>query len=158
MQIAFRNGRGEHSDQEVFWRADGTSFPVEYWSYPVFKAGKIVGAVVTFLDITARTQSEEEQRKLASLVENSDDFIGIASPQGKLLYLNGGGARLIGLDNAQEALGQPIGVIARHPWPQGVFLAASLALVLELGALLVGQARPGGLELLGQLLIRLHGL
>src|ERR1700694_2348539 len=29
---AFRRGEGSHVDDEVVWRADGTSFPVEYWS------------------------------------------------------------------------------------------------------------------------------
>ena len=67
--------------------------------------GAVVGAVLTFLDISARRQAEEEQRKLASLVENSDDFIAIASPDRKLLYLNAGGARMIGLDSPQQALG-----------------------------------------------------
>jgi PAS domain S-box-containing protein len=47
-----------HSDSEVFWRADGTSFPVEYWAYPIRKEGEIVGAVVTFLDITDRTRAQ----------------------------------------------------------------------------------------------------
>jgi PAS domain S-box-containing protein len=49
---AFQVGKGPHVDDEVLWRKDGTSFPAEYWSYPQWKEGKIVGAVVTFLDIT----------------------------------------------------------------------------------------------------------
>jgi PAS domain S-box-containing protein len=52
-----------HLEGEVFWRADGTSFPVEYWAYPIRKEGEIVGAVVTFLDITERTRAQ------AALVE-----------------------------------------------------------------------------------------
>ncbi len=48
------SGRAIHLDDEVFWRVDGTSFPVEYWAYPIRKEGEIVGAVVTFLDITKR--------------------------------------------------------------------------------------------------------
>jgi two-component system sensor histidine kinase/response regulator len=47
-----------HLDSEVFWRADGTSFPAEYWAYPIRKEGEIVGAVVTFLDITERTGAQ----------------------------------------------------------------------------------------------------
>ncbi len=112
-------GTRSHVDDEVFWRADGNSFPAEYWSYPVVKTGKVVGAVVTFLDISARKQAEEEQRKLVSVVEASDDFIAMASPDGKVVYLNGGGARLIGLDSAQEAIGWDIS--SMHPetaWAQ----------------------------------------
>jgi len=51
---SLHRGEGVHSDEEVFWRADGTSFPVEYWAYPIRKEGDAVGAVVTFLDITER--------------------------------------------------------------------------------------------------------
>jgi two-component system sensor histidine kinase/response regulator len=51
-------GVGVHSDEEVFWRADGTCFPVEYWAYPVRKEGEVVGAVITFLDITARKRTQ----------------------------------------------------------------------------------------------------
>ncbi len=44
---------------EVFWRKDGTSFPVEYTCAPISEDGKIMGAVVTFWDITKRKQAEE---------------------------------------------------------------------------------------------------
>lgn len=57
---------GSHADDEVFWRAGGTCFPVEYWSYLQIIDGKLVGAVVTFLDITARRKSEETIWKQAN--------------------------------------------------------------------------------------------
>jgi PAS domain S-box-containing protein len=56
----FREGKGTQVDYEVFWRADGTSFPVEYMSYPIRKYNKIIGAVVTFSDITKHKQFEEK--------------------------------------------------------------------------------------------------
>ncbi|HET6144067.1 MAG TPA: response regulator [Candidatus Acidoferrales bacterium] len=52
------SGNAIHLDDEVFWRADGTSFPVEYWAYPIRKEDEVVGAVVTFLDITERARSQ----------------------------------------------------------------------------------------------------
>lgn len=57
---AIRQGQGAHVDDEVFWRADGSSFAVEYYSYPQVKNGEIVGAVVTFTDISDRKQKEAE--------------------------------------------------------------------------------------------------
>lgn len=57
---AFLKGEGSHVEDEVFWRADGTSFDVEYYSYPQIKNGEIIGAVVTFMDISERTQKEAE--------------------------------------------------------------------------------------------------
>ena len=41
-------------DDEVLWRANGTSFPAEYWCYPQWKGQKVVGTVTAFFDITAR--------------------------------------------------------------------------------------------------------
>lgn len=62
---AFSIGEGTHVDDEVFWRADGTSFDVEYFSYPQYKEGEIIGAVVTFLDITERKKAEDDIRHLS---------------------------------------------------------------------------------------------
>jgi signal transduction histidine kinase len=56
---AFRQGKPCRIDSEVFWRQDGSSFPVEYSSYPVFDQGQVRGAVVTFADITERKLAED---------------------------------------------------------------------------------------------------
>ena len=63
-------GRGYASHEDVFHRADGTSFPVEYSLSPIVDAGKIVGSVVAFSDITARKKLEaqlEQANRLTSL-------------------------------------------------------------------------------------------
>jgi PAS domain S-box-containing protein len=52
------NGEGVHAEDEVFWRANATSFPAEYWSYPQRKGQQLVGAVVAFIDITERKSAE----------------------------------------------------------------------------------------------------
>ena len=57
---SFRDSAVVHADDEVFWRADGTSFAVEYFSYPKIKNGKTIGVVVTFMDISERKQKERE--------------------------------------------------------------------------------------------------
>jgi PAS domain S-box-containing protein len=49
-----RTGQGVHVDDDVLWRANGTSFPAEYWCYPQWKGQEVVGTVVAFFDITAR--------------------------------------------------------------------------------------------------------
>lgn len=58
-----------HSDDLVFWRKDGTSFPAECWSHPLMENGHIVGSVVTFLDISDRKRAEEEVQKLTDELE-----------------------------------------------------------------------------------------
>jgi PAS domain S-box-containing protein len=73
---SLRRGEGVHSDEDVFWRIDGTCFPVEYWAYPIRKEGEAVGAVVTFLDITGRKRAQaalleaKEAAEAASLAKS----------------------------------------------------------------------------------------
>jgi PAS domain S-box-containing protein len=68
-----RTGEGVHAEDEMFWRANGTSFHVEYWSYPQRRAQEVVGAVVAFVDITERKLAEAAlstvTRKLIDAVE-----------------------------------------------------------------------------------------
>ncbi len=66
---AFRQGQPCRIDSEVFWRADGSHFPVEYSSYPVFDQGQVRGAVVTFVDITDRKRAEEALHQAKSDLE-----------------------------------------------------------------------------------------
>src|SRR5258706_179045 len=53
-----RTGEGVHAEDEVLWRANGTSFPAEYWSYPQHRGHEVIGAVVAFSDITERKLAE----------------------------------------------------------------------------------------------------
>jgi PAS domain S-box-containing protein len=59
----YRDGRPSHVDDEVFWRSDGKGFPVEYRSYPIRHDGRLIGAVVTFADITERKRTESALRE-----------------------------------------------------------------------------------------------
>lgn len=71
MYQAVLNGKETHEDGEVFRRADGTVFPVEYWSRPIRKDDKIMGAVITFVDITERKRAEEELHQAKEAAENA---------------------------------------------------------------------------------------
>ena len=66
---AFREGCGVHADDEVMWRPDGSSFPAEYWSYPMRRDGELIGSVLTFVDITERRKSEKELREAKATAE-----------------------------------------------------------------------------------------
>lgn len=54
------HGEGVYSRDDVFWKADGTCFDVEYRALPQFQNGRIVGSVVTFIDITEQKRNEEQ--------------------------------------------------------------------------------------------------
>ena len=58
VRLATLAGQAIHVDDEVHWRADGSSFPVEYWAHPMLEDGKLIGTVVTFVDISDRKRAE----------------------------------------------------------------------------------------------------
>lgn len=61
--LAFRDGQIHEVRGEVFWRKDGSSFPVEYTSTPIEDDGKLVGAVVVFRDISKQLEQENKLRQ-----------------------------------------------------------------------------------------------
>jgi two-component system, cell cycle sensor histidine kinase and response regulator CckA len=65
---ALRHERGVHCDDELLFRADGTGFPAEYRSHPVERDGELIGAVVTFDDITERREAEERLQHSQALL------------------------------------------------------------------------------------------
>ena len=61
---AIRSGESAHAEEEVFWRCDGSAFPVSYSAAPVVAEGKVQGAVVTFADISERRAMEDERERM----------------------------------------------------------------------------------------------
>jgi len=57
---AFKDGKVHQETNEVFWRKNGSSFPVEYVSTPIRENGKLTGAVVNFRDISKRKEKENQ--------------------------------------------------------------------------------------------------
>ena len=50
--------------EDVFWRKDGTPVPVEYFSRAIWDEDKVVGAVVSFRDISERKEAEKDRLKI----------------------------------------------------------------------------------------------
>jgi two-component system sensor histidine kinase/response regulator len=65
----FTEEQGAHGDDEVLWRKDGTGFPVEYWSRLLHRNHRVIGMVVTFVDVTVRKQAEEAMRNAKEAAE-----------------------------------------------------------------------------------------
>ncbi|MEO1205245.1 MAG: sigma 54-interacting transcriptional regulator [Pseudomonadota bacterium] len=66
---AFRDGQVHNVENEVFWRKDGTSFPVEYTSTPIEDKGRLLGAVVVFRDVSLKRRTQNELRSALCEVE-----------------------------------------------------------------------------------------
>ena len=76
-----RDGVSRHGADEVFWRQDGTSFPVEYMTAPMRNdRNEIVATVVTFSDITERRRAEESLQLFRNLIDQSNDAIEVIDP------------------------------------------------------------------------------
>jgi PAS domain S-box-containing protein len=90
---AFRRGEGTHVTDEVFWRANGSCFPAEYWSHPQRNGSEVVGAVVTFFDITESRQAEEKLRLAQASVEQASDAVFWLDSQGRILLVNAAACR-----------------------------------------------------------------
>ncbi|MFA6191736.1 MAG: response regulator [Sulfurimonas sp.] len=65
------DGVGRKIDNEVLWRKDGTSFPVEYETTPLLKDDKLIGTVIVFRDITKRKEVEDEINKAKKTAEDA---------------------------------------------------------------------------------------
>ncbi len=78
---ATRTGRVTRVVDEVFWRKDGTSFPVDYTSAPFRDEGQIGGAVCVFADISGRDAFEKE----SSYRDEARRFLGAALREDRML-------------------------------------------------------------------------
>jgi PAS domain S-box-containing protein len=67
---SLKDGTIHHITNEVFWRKNGSSFPVEYVSTPIQEQGEIVGAVITFKDITERQAIEQIKNEFIAVVSH----------------------------------------------------------------------------------------
>ncbi|MEW8692917.1 MAG: EAL domain-containing protein [Candidatus Thiodiazotropha endolucinida] len=65
MMKPIKDGVDYHVEDEVLWHKNGECFPIEYWSAPIKGDDGIIGAVVSFHDITERKRSEENMQHLA---------------------------------------------------------------------------------------------
>jgi len=112
MYAAFMDGTLHHIEDEVLWRKDGTSFPVDYTSRPIHdEQNQIVGAVVTFKDVTERKRAEERFRLV---VETTPNGMIMMDTSGKIVLVNQLTESLFGYSRA-ELIGQHIELlIPRH--------------------------------------------
>ncbi len=93
-----KDGVTRHVNEELFWKKDGSSFPVEYVVTPVEENKEISGAVVVFRDLTEIKQKEEEIRRLSTAVEHTKDSIIIVDREGYVLDVNDSTLELFGTD------------------------------------------------------------
>jgi diguanylate cyclase (GGDEF)-like protein/PAS domain S-box-containing protein len=107
---AYLENRDCHVDDEVFWRRDGTSFPVEHWSYPMLGNGSVVGAVVTFQNISERRQAREKllnaRQMLQHVIDTVPNVVFWKDRDSTYLGCNEAFAQLAGLQHPEDVIGK----------------------------------------------------
>ncbi|HSF74908.1 MAG TPA: PAS domain S-box protein, partial [Microcoleus sp.] len=83
----------------------GRTLAIDVAAYSVINnANDVICHVCVKRDITERKKEEEERQKFVSLIENSSDFIGMATLEGQTLFVNEAGRKMVGLENISEEL------------------------------------------------------
>lgn len=147
------SGEMAHVDDEVFFRTDGTPFPVEYWVRPVVWQGELQGAVCNVVDISERKRAEDAQkllmRELNHRVKNLFSITAgmikmtarhVDSVEEMSSSLTG---RVLALARAHELISTSIASHQNHEAPSS--LEKLIEVVMEPHV----EGRPGVLELAG---------
>ena len=74
MRAACRCGEVRLVDDECLWRKDGVGIPVEYGTTPIVKDDQILGAVVSFTDITGRKEQENALKQAKARAEEATEM------------------------------------------------------------------------------------
>ncbi len=111
MLNAFSLGEASHVDNEVLWRKDETCFPVSYSSNPVYKDGRIVGAVVTFRDVTDQRRAEEalaaSEQRMRKILETANEGFWLIDNEQRTVSVNPGLCSILGRTQ-EEIIGRSI--------------------------------------------------
>ncbi|MDQ9169872.1 PAS domain S-box protein [Oxalobacteraceae bacterium R-40] len=113
---AISKGATVRSEEDLFWRKDGTSFPVLYSLSPMVADGKPSGVVVTYRDISEKKKAEERERSVASQIlsaaeanakfktffEQGSFFCGVVALDGSLIEANHLSFKLCGYKREEQ--------------------------------------------------------
>ncbi|MEG4499955.1 PAS domain S-box protein [Microcoleus sp. F10-C6] len=95
---------GSWAGETLFLSRDGEEIPVsQVLIVHKTAAGEVEFVSTIVRDIRDRKKAEEERQLLATTIENSRDFIGVASMDGRPMLVNQAGLDLVGLSSLEEA-------------------------------------------------------
>jgi two-component system, cell cycle sensor histidine kinase and response regulator CckA len=96
------------------------------------EGGKVVRLTGVVFDVTERRSADEERHLYTLIVERATDFIGICAIDGRILFINDAGLRMVGLRDLEEARTKRVRDLLT---PEGIqqALEVELTSVLEKG-------------------------
>ncbi|ATB32921.1 PAS domain S-box protein [Melittangium boletus] len=106
-ELRMAREQGRATDERWHRRKDGSCFWASGELMPLKDdAGTLVGFVKILRDRTAQRRLEQERERFLLLAEQSSDFVGIADMEGRGVFINQAGRRLVGLadDHAEPML------------------------------------------------------
>jgi PAS domain S-box-containing protein len=99
------------ANHTVLIARDGTARPIDDSAAPMLdESGTPMGVVLVFRDVTERRRAEEDQARLAAIVESSQDAIVSKTLEGVIRTWNAGAERIFGY-TAAEAVGRSITIL-----------------------------------------------
>lgn len=111
MHATLADGKPRVCLDEVLWCKNGSSFPVEYSTYPLVSHGVQIGAVVVFQDVTERRLAEQraqqDQERLSGLIESAMDAIVSTDDDQNITLFNQAAEQMFGY-RAADIIGQPL--------------------------------------------------
>ncbi len=96
-----------NKDGDVGWRM-GNAFPL------LDTDGAVICGVNLNIDMTARKRAEEELQKLASVVKYSSELVNLATLDGKMIFLNEAGGKMLGIDPEEVEQTNVLDVLPDH--------------------------------------------
>lgn len=112
MYLTAKDGQRRNVTDDVLWRKDGSSVPVEYSTTPIVKNGKVLGTVVAARDITERQKAEKRLKFTQYAVDNAaDPVFWIRPSDGRLEYANNTACETLGY-TLEELKALPISAVA----------------------------------------------
>jgi len=101
MFLTSKDGIARTVDNEVLWRKDGASIPVEYTTTPIQRNGEVIGTVVSFRDITER---KEAQEYINAYFNSATDGLLILAPEGGFIHANQTAAAMFGFAGIDDLI------------------------------------------------------
>jgi len=106
-----RDGKIHHMADDFFWRKDGSGFPSEYTSTPIWEDGRLTGAVVSFKDISEKKKALHDlvasENRYRIIAATAQDAIILMDDRGRIAYWNPAAERIFGFTEG-EALGRDL--------------------------------------------------
>lgn len=121
------------ANHTILIRRDGTEMSIEDTVAPIRdRDGVCIGAVLVFHDVTERAKIRSERRQLSSILEATPDFVSISTLDGRRVYMNQAGKRMLGIPGEEDVTGLPM-LQAYPQWIWGFMKNEAVSIAIEKG-------------------------